>query len=278
MLRIVIAFFLFLVSCSDQEYSFTSSQDSKIVVEGWIEQGKTAKVLLSRSVPVGGKVDSLSLLDYAIRSAKVTVSDGNNEEVLKLKVNDKTIPPFVYTGNTIVGEVGRNYDLRIEYLDKVLKASTYIPEPVSLRSAKLIKEESDTIGFVEVKFIDPISQKNFYQISTMVANEETIFYPAFYGNLTDESFKSSEVSIRINRGIKSYPKSSSIPYFKVKDSIFVKLRTMDTKSYEYWNAWQNEVVNGLNPIFPPASSLPTNIYGGIGIWAGYGQHTLYIQK
>ena len=49
---------------------------------------------------------------------------------------------------------------------------------------------------------------------------------------------------------------------------------MNKDAFDFWNSWQNEIVNGKNPIYPSNTSLKSNIKGGIGIWAGYGQSTI----
>jgi len=56
----------------------------------------------------------------------------------------------------------------------------------------------------------------------------------------------------------------------------MKFRTMPKHGYDFWNSWQNEVVNGQNPIFPATVSLQSNIQGGIGIWCGYGSYSYRI--
>ena len=62
--------------------------------------------------------------------------------------------------------------------------------------------------------------------------------------------------------------------FHLRDTVALRLRTMNEFSYEYWNLWENNVINSVNPIFPAVDNLPTNISDdAIGIWAGYGRST-----
>ena len=143
--------------------------ESKIVVEGWIEQGDVPQVILSRSMPVNAVIDSTTILDYFIRSAKVTVTDGENEEVLSLKSDGGRVPPYVYSGSKITGEVGKSYSLKIEYLNKIIEAKTSIPKVVPIKSAEYRKvNASDTTGFVYLEFNDSELDKNYYQIETKV--------------------------------------------------------------------------------------------------------------
>lgn len=275
---IVFLFALFLTSCSKDDFSEQKSLESKIVVEGWIEEGDFANVLLSSSIPVTDAVDSTNVLNHVIRSAKITVSDGVTTEVLRVKNDKNRVPPFVYFGSTLKGEAGKEYALRIEYLNRVVEAKTTIPKSVKLKSAAYVKKNpEDTTGYVFVKFDDPLNEKNYYQIATKIDKEEPIFVPSFYGNLDDKNFETSSVSIQINRGVILFPKTKFTPYFSDGDLIYVKLRTQNKDALDFWNSWQNEIVNSQNPIYPSNTSLKSNIKGGIGIWAGYGQSTLIVR-
>ena len=266
------------MNCSKGDFNKQVNLESKIVVEGWIEEDDYAQVLLSSSIPVTDVIDSTNVLNHVIRSAKITISDGVVSEVLRVKNDKNRVPPFVYFGSTILGQAGREYSMKIEYLNRVVQAVTKIPKSVNLKSAEYIKKNpTDTTGYVFVKFDDPIYEKNYYQIATKIEGKEPIFVPAFYGNLDDSGFETSVVSVQINRGVLLFPKTKFTPYFTDGDIIEVKLRTQNKESLDFWNSWQNEIVNSRNPIYPSNTSLKSNIKGGIGIWAGYGQSTILVK-
>ena len=280
MKNLILSFFVVLISCNNDDISKQISVESKIVVEGSIEEGDVAKVILSRSVPIGSLVDSTTILNYVIRSAKITVSDGENKEVLRLKRDNDRIPPFVYFGSEIIGEAGKTYTLKIEYLNKRISGTTTIPQSVPILYADYIKNKpADKNGYVFIKFKDPVNEKNFYQVETLLDKQDSIYIPALYGNLNDDNFIAPEVSFQIFRG-KSFSfedHSDYKPNFEDGDLIYVKLRTMNKAGFEFWNSWQNETINGRSPIFPNATSLKSNIEGGIGIWCGYGQQTVLVR-
>lgn len=275
---LLFVFAIILTSCSNDNVSEQKSLESKLVVEGWIEEGDYPQVLLSSSIPVTDVIDSTNVLNHAIRAAKITISDGINSEVLRVKTDKNRVPPFVYFGSTLKGEAGKEYSLKIEYLNRIVEAKTIIPKTVQLKSAEYIKKvETDTTGYVFVKFDDPLDEKNYYQIATKIDGEEPIFVPSFYGNLDDKNFTTSPISVQINRGVLLFPKTKFTPYFADGDLIHVKLRTQNKEALDFWNSWQNEIVNSRNPIYPANTSLKSNIKGGIGIWAGYGQSTLIVK-
>jgi len=275
---IVFLFTLIMVSCSNNEFSDKISIESKIVVEGFIEEGDYAQIYLSSSIPVTDVIDSTNVLNHVIRSAKITISDGINSEVLRVRNDKNRIPPFVYIGGDLRGEAGKTYSMKIEYLNRIIEATTVIPKSVPLKSAEYVKNNpSDTTGYVFVKFDDPVNEKNYYQLATKIDGEEPVFVPAFYGNLDDKNFNNPTVSVQINRGVLLFPKTKFTPYFADGDLIFVKLRTQNKEALDFWNSWQNEIVNSKNPIYPSNTSLKSNIKGGIGIWAGYGHSTIVVR-
>ena len=265
-------------SCNNDSFSDGIKLESKLAVEGWIEVGDVPQVILSSTIPINDVVDSTNVLDHVIRSAKITVSDGETVEVLRVKNDDNRVPPFVYFGKEIIGKAGKMYTLKIEYLNRIVLATTTIPKTVTIAKAEYIKKDAvDTTGYVFIKFDDPKNEKNYYQIATRIDEQEPIFIPAFYGNLDDEKFISHSISMQVNKGILLFPKTKFKPYFTDGDLIFVKLRTMSKEAFDFWNSWQNEIVNSRNPIYPSNTSLKSNIKGGVGIWAGYGQNTVVVK-
>lgn len=261
-------------SCQDADQIMGYvNYEPRIVVEGFIENGQPATVLLSWSAPFDQKMDTAFLLDHVIRSAKVSVSDGEQSETLVLRTNWGYLPPYIYRSSALRGETGKSYQLTIEYRDQIISAETYIPEPVGLESYAFVKENpSDTIGHIHIQFNN--TSELYYQITTRVSEKEDIFTPCLYGNYRSDQFeKDKTVTLQLSKGPIVYPKLQIASYFIEGDIIYVKFRTMPKHGYDFWNSWQNEVINGKNPVFPASTSLKSNIEGGIGIWCGYGSYT-----
>jgi len=274
---IKIAVLLFTLSSCRREQYVIEAGESKIVVEGWIEDGEEARVLLTRSVPMTEKVDSSNFLKYAIRSATVIVSDDSDSDTLRLTSNSKYLPPFVYVGNKIIGKVGGKYKLTVKYLNQTLTAESSIPPPVAITNVQYVRQNAtDTIGNMSIEFTDPTDQQNYYQIATLLEGHDEIFVPSLYGNLSDKNFVSPNVKAKITRGVTVFPNTNFQANFNDGDTVQVRLRTVNEEGFNFWNSWQNEVINAQNVIFPANSSLKGNIKGGIGIWCGYGQSTIRI--
>lgn len=260
---------LYTLSSCNEGVDFVA-YEPQVVVEGRIENGEYASVLLSRSVSFTESMDTTNLLNHAIRNAKVTISDGTDSEVLLLRTNNQKIPPYEYVTTKIKGEAGKYYYLTIQYYEKTITATTYIPEPIQLDSLWFQKKnETDRVGYIHVQFKN-ISNHN-YQLSTQEIPGEKVFIPCLYGNIDRTLYLTGEtISMQINKGPVIFPETSYNTYFPDSVAIKVKLSTQTQESYQFWTSYQNEILNSQNPVFPATNKLKSNINGGVGIWAGYG--------
>lgn len=100
--------FLSLLSCNPDLDYIVRGYTEKIIVEGKIETGQYPIVYLSLNFPLWQVVDSALVLKNIIGDAKVTVSDGENFEILTSKWDRTSFPPHYYKGNRIRGEEGKN--------------------------------------------------------------------------------------------------------------------------------------------------------------------------
>lgn len=258
-------------------FSFACDQDTdfvgyepRFVVEGRIEDGAFASVLLSTSASFVESMDTINLLKHAVKNAKVTLSDGTVSEILLLKTNSKKIPPYEYVSREIKGEAGKKYLLKIEYYEQLITAETRIPPPVEIDSLWFVKkQESDTTGYIHIRFRN--TGEYDFQISTQEVDEEDVFIPCLYGNIDRTLYPDgSMVSMQINKGPVIFPKTNYKTHFPDNAEIRVKLSTQTKESFAFWTSYQNEILNSQNPIFPSTNKLVSNISGGVGIWSGYG--------
>ena len=259
---------LSLFSC-EREVDFVE-YEPQVVVEGRIENDQFASVLLSTSISFTEDLDQSSLLSHAIRSAKVVISDGETEEILRLKTNYERIPPFEYVTQTMKGEVGKSYSLTIFYDNKEISAQTYIPQPVEISEVSFNKKNAtDSTCYLGIKFMNE-SDHN-YQISTRLIGVEDVFHPTLYGNIDHTLYQTDQlIDIQVSKSPIIYPKANYSTVFPDSVPIAVKLSTQTQESFDFWSSYQNEILNSQNPIYPSTSRLRSNIKGGVGIWAGYG--------
>jgi hypothetical protein len=266
-----------LFACDEEKAIISVDYVPKVVVEGWIENGSPARVLLSWTASFKHELDTTYLLQQVIKSAKVSVSDGEQTEILTLGANYDYLPPYLYYGSELKGEAGKSYHLRIEYNGEILSAATFIPEPVSLDSCWFEKiSPADTTGYVHIRFKN--TSDAYYQVATRVESKETVFTPCLYGNFSSAQFgKEETVEMQLSKGPLLYPEVRFETYFKTGEEIQLKFRTQTRESYDFWTSWQNEVLNAQNPVFPANTNLKSNIQGGIGSWCGYGTYNLVLK-
>ena len=174
---IISMFCLLLIGCNPK-WDFDSELfEPQIVVEGWIENGQFPLVCLTQTKSLNNSIGENDLNDLAIRWAKVSVSDGTKTEILTGRINKNYIPPFIYTGSEIRGEVGKTYTLTVEYSGRTVTAETYIPQPVNLDRIEVDKcEDSDTLFQIRGYFQDDKTAHNYYKVFTRTLPDDTRFF------------------------------------------------------------------------------------------------------
>jgi hypothetical protein len=249
--------------------------DAKIVIDGWIGLNEQAKVFLTTNSPYFSSIDSSSLRELVLTRAKVTLSDGEKEEVLILRRDEQYFPPMYYAGNTIIGKPGKTYTIRAEYGGKTAQAETTIPIPVPLDTCYFeLNENSDTLGVMIVKFTDPPAEKNYYRIFSRRLGKDNKFISSFIMAINDQYFSGTQVRLSLLRAPASYLAEDDGTYYNINDTVLVRLSSIDKGTFEFWNSYQDEVLNSTNPFASSLNEVKSNITGdGLGIWAGYGSVT-----
>lgn len=263
-----------LLSIGCTEDTHLKDFEFRLVVDGWIKEGDVPYVILTQTKPLLSNIDSTSIEDMVIRWAKVSVSDGEETEVLSGRIDKNYFPPFIYRGGKMLGKAGKTYTLKVEYSGRVWTSETYIPKSVPLKSIRAKSVSNDTLFSIEATFDDPGTEKNYYKFFTRVRHKNTRFLGALMGNLDDNMFNGQSMTTTVNQGIDQRQIKDFDSHFNVRDTVSVQFCTMPEFGFQYWTAYENELVNGQNPFFPANQNLPTNIGdGGLGIWCGYGQET-----
>jgi len=243
--------------------------DDKIIIDGWIEQNGNAKVLLTRNFPYFSSFDSASVRDLILTRAKVTLRADEQTEVLTLTRDDKYFPPYVYVSNEILGEINGNYEIMAEFGGKTAKATTTIPYPVPLDTAYFSPVAGDTIGSVYIEFTDPPG-KHFYRVFTR-NDVNSPFISSSIQAISDIYFSEQTFGFYLKKGSSSLLLSSEDNYYHKGDTVTIKFCTIDQAHYDFWNSFQEEVMNANNPFAASLTAVNSNVEGdGLGIWGGYG--------
>ncbi|HEX2921231.1 MAG TPA: DUF4249 domain-containing protein [Bacteroidales bacterium] len=262
---------LLFTGCSDEFEDGISDPDDMIVVDGWIENNQFAKVLLTKNTPYFSSLDSASIRQLVLTRAKVTLSDGENSEVLILRKIPEYFPPFVFEGNEIKGMPGKSYTITAEYGGKTVISTTTIPEIVSADIVNFnLKEGSDSLGTITIEFNDPPEESNYYRVLSKVRGKDSRFSSSLMMGISDSYFNGQRFGYTMQRGQNNYLTQDKNSWFRVGDTVDIKFCTIDKEHFEFWKSYQDEVFNSGNPFASSLSGLKSNIIGGLGVWGGYG--------
>ena len=257
--------------------------DDKIVIDGWIEQNKKATVFLTANSPYFTTIDSASLRNLVLTRAKVTIDNGEETEVLILRRNENYFPPYFYQSNRISGEIGKSYTITAEYGGKTAWATTVITEPVDIDTVFFnLAEGDDSLGVIHIEFTDPVESKNYYRILTKRVGIDDKFNSILAMALDDKYFTGEKARFTLLRAPSSFiTVDEDENYYRLGDTVAIKLCTISKDHYDFWNSYQEEILNVANPFASSLTEVLSNVKGdGLGIWGGYGAKydTVYTSK
>lgn len=265
-----------LLSACEKDEHYEKPAPPVLIVEGWIEDGGFPIVMLTQPIPVDNYYRYTSdLRDNVIKWAKVTVSDGTDTVVLTGKYDDRYFPPYVYTTSWIKGEAGKTYTLTAEYRDFHATATTTIPFPPE-HCTFTVEPCADSVALYQIKahFIDNPDTKNYYQIFSRVGTKTRQYQASYFGSIDDDVLnKAAEIVVYRGQKIEN---NNSTRYFRISDTVSVKVAQVDKASFEFWNSYTQMLSLSKIMFLATSSDIETNICGGYGYWCGYGAITDYI--
>lgn len=260
----IAAVLLALAACSKTE----EVGRSRLVVEGWIENGGHPVVMVSESIGIATDkdMDIKGMVDHMAKWAKVTVSDGTTTEILTGIPDPRYFPPYIFTTSKITGEVGKTYTLNIEYKDYKVEASTRIPQPVPIDNVSVLSV-TDSTASVKVCFTDPPETGQYYKVFTKTEGTDSHYHPSALTNISDESLNgSTEIFLYSTQRLMD---AIDWPNIRVGDVIWIKLCTTDKKTFDYWNNFEIMLASNALSVFYE-NDMESNLDGALGYWAGYG--------
>ena len=267
-------FLLVLTACSE---AVLPDYSPELVVEGWIENGRSPVVIVTSSVPVSMEHRTLeSLADNLIRWATVSVSDGEREVFLTGKINTDYFPPYIYTTSMLSGEIGKTYTLKVKYGGMEIEAQTTIPEPVGLSYIRAEKAGKDTYVLL-AGLEDNQKSKDYYKFFTKIMGRDSVYRSSFMGLIDDISLDAGINDLQVFNGFSvSALQKDTLMYFNAGDKVRVRFCTLGEKEFEYWEDFDDIATLSRNALFPVTKKIRSNIKGGLGYWAGYGSTYYYI--
>lgn len=284
---------LAFVGCQEEIEVYLPEYESKIVIEGTIETGEPAMVILSKSISYFEHIDLNYLLNNVfIRDAEVYVSssDGESERLSYRYCEDSPIY-FAYCGNNIRGKENTSYTLTVKYNDKTYTAETTIPNTFDLDSLwfSILSEyvNADTTRTIRLQMTDDPAEENYYAFKLKVSCpkfKDRLWVCTVPMAFDDKTFNGITFNYELERfGIPnmfSFNQSEEETQaqrrltFRPGDTVYVKHSQMDYNSYRFMITGGYEAVMGTNPFTNPAPVI-SNIQGEnvLGAWCGFASKT-----
>lgn len=282
-----------LWSCTKEVEIDIPGYQEQLVVDGRIETGQPAIVLLSKSANVYSSTNFDSYLNSFVDDAIVVLSDGTQTDTLTKICTDDLPPGFeqiaagifgipaeilvnlhlcAYVSLNMLGEVGKTYTLQIAHQGKQYAASSKILDPVGLDSLYWKPEGNFTDrGFSWAQLTDPINTADAYLWEVKYLQDfqfsktfNPFFNDKFFNGLTFDFAYENPMSFQDTTANNAYR-----GFYKQGDTIVVKMSKLGLKEYNYFEKKYNQIFSGGSPFAVP-TNIPTNIEGGaLGIWVAY---------
>jgi len=297
-MRNLIFFVTILLLFSSCEEEFTpeiSSLPPDIVVEGYIEAGDQPLppyVILTKSIPFFTTIDANDLENVFVHDANVTVSNGA-EIVTLTEVCINELPPnqraivgdlfgvdidstsvnicvYIDLSVSMLGEVGKTYDLKIETDNRTITSSTTLVPAVPLDS--LIFRDVpgfpiDTMRELRVYINDPINELNYYRYFTRLNGGPQL---TWFNSVVDDQFfdgQSFEFPLPLGQAPFGDFDPNTVGFYTVGDTIEIKWSNISQVNFDFWSTLEFNTAN-QGP-FSTYTRVDTNIEGGLGVWGGY---------
>lgn len=285
--------FAALWSCTKEVQIDIPGYKEQLVVDGRIETGQPAIVLLSKSSNVYSSTNYESYLNSFVDDAIVVLSNGTQTDTLT-KICTDDLPPGLeqvaagifgipaeilvnlhlcaYVSMNMLGEVGKTYTLQIAHQGKQYSASSKIQAPVALDSLYWKPEGNFTDrGFSWAKLSDPANTADAYLWEVKYL-QDAQFSKTFNPYFNDRFFNGLSFEFGYENPMSFQDTATNNPYrgfYKLGDTLVVKFSKMGNKEYNYFEKKYNQIYSGGSPFAVP-TNIPTNIEGGaLGIWVAY---------
>ncbi|WP_439185194.1 DUF4249 domain-containing protein [Carboxylicivirga taeanensis] len=266
-----------MAACSKDIALDQVDYESKIVVDGWIENGQTANVFLTMSSPFLTDYDSASIRNTFLNYAKVTITNGKGvSEVLTLTRRKEFFPPFVYKTINMKGEVGETYFLEVIYQNRVVESVTTIPSLPEVDGVKAVAA-SDSSMVIMATMNDHALEANYYYSQIFTYHFDTRFHPSDKPLKNDRLYNGEVHTFQIKRSDQPDPlgihninseRALKPDEFAMTDTVLVKISQIDAAAYQVLNGMYVDHLGQNSPFTFVDQQTHTNIKGGIGRWTG----------
>ncbi len=288
-----IVLLLAVFSCTKEVQIVLPGYQEQLVVDGRIETGQPAIVLLSKSNNVYTNTNYQAYLNSFVDDAIITISNGTQIDTLTQICTDDLPPGFediasaifgipaeilvnlhlcAYVSLNMLGEVNKTYTLQIFHQGKQYSSSSKIFNPLPLDSVYWKPEGIfNDRGFSWAKLSDPAQTADAYLWEVKYL-QDFQFTKTFNPYFNDKFFNGIPFDFAYENPMSFQDTSVNDAYrgfYKVGDTVVIKFSKLGLKEYNYFEKKYNQIYSGGSPFAVP-TNIPTNVEGGaLGIWVAY---------
>ena len=277
---LLFAFFssLLLASCEHPTIDHT-----KLVVEGWIDEGKHPIVILHTSYSLDLSKDPANttlvdvLEEHMIPFGKVVLFDGKDSVILTGRLDTNYLPPCIYTTTEIIGEIGKTYTLHASYKNFSAKSQTQIPAVAKFDSIRVtnLNDRMEVTGYANnleigatyILMVRTTDQRQ-YKICPMGAFRAT----------------KKQTEVMVYNPVTFYVDQSALMQnlFPKLDNIDISIKFAKVGEIEY-QIWDSYIAQNMTQgifFMETHNNIVSNIQGGNGYWCGMGasEYTIHLNE
>jgi len=276
---IIVLLCLLVGSCEKDITIQLDPSMSRLVVDATIENGRPPMVFLSKSLDYFSKIDPAVLSSSFVRNAKIRISDGSTDVLLKedsIK-NSSGTKIFFYTTSgpslSFLGKLKSSYSIAIEAEGKLYNATTTIPETNrridSLWWEKVPSAKDSNRVRVVIRATDKPGLGDYIRFFTKVGQQP--FLPGFNSVFDDQIIDGQQYTVPVDKGFdKNTQFSDSTSFFRRGDTVVIKLCNIDKQTYDFWRTSEFNFQSVGNPFSSPIRILSNISNDALGYFGGYG--------
>jgi hypothetical protein len=262
--------FSILTACTSDIKIDVPETGNTYIIEGWIEQGGYAHVLVSHSLPYNSTVGLADLFELLETDAQVTVKSetGTQERLLLVEDTMYTILP-VYRGYQVRGETGKAYTLEVRIGDQVFTSTDTLLKPIGPDSLWFSPEPlNDSLGYIHMRLQDPPEPGNYYRIFTKRLGIDDDFVGISANFLDDHFFNGTAISLPL---IRSGPTTETPDkhFYRRGQRVVVKTAVITSRYYDFLSKVSNEMGQTLSPLSFQVPAVTLMSGGALGGWGCY---------
>lgn len=271
---------LLLASC-EKNISFNlNNADPVLVVDAQIESGRVPSVILTHSLDYFSTLSPQALAASFVHGATVVMGNGQKSNRFK----EYAVPlgggitAYYYgldtsnAANLFTGEFNTYYQLDISSDGISYSATTSIPKltkfPDSLWFKKAPFNPDTSARILMTHTTDPPGLGNYIRYFTRKNGEN--FLPGLNSVYDDGIIDGTSYVFQVEPGVdRNNPVSNDKNYFRVGDTVSLKVCNIDKATYTFWNTWEFAQQANGNPFSQPNKVIGNISNRALGAFYGY---------